>query len=147
MIDAANLPKKTTLECNLSDLPSTVLERISFHLLDDEKICLCVLSSGYNEFEVAIVTTVRVVQTVVQVGKGIPKFGTMGYQNNSLMLSELAGLEQNEGESPDRSGCYLTVLCGSRDLRFYFWNREICLKFAGAILSSADQLTKRFLRE
>ena len=141
MLDVTNIPDDTTIECDLQELPSELVERVNLHLLENEEPYLCVFTKFFDGVAVNTLTVYRAVKVKAKLNKGKLIFTEYDAGSNSLIFSDFKGLTHTErGSHPTSYDLHLLGHSGS--VEFHFKDKNLFLKFAREVVTRAKQETK-----
>ena len=141
-IDIANLPIDSETECNFSEMPSMIQDRVNLHLREQEEPTLCVvLRKEFKfgdeftwDFLVQVLTPHRAIKIAGFMYKDKSKgLGFSGHDNVSMVLSEFVGFTERD-DTVDRLKYKLVLHTRADDMTFYFFSNEKLKKFARTIL-------------
>ena len=147
MLDVVNLPTTgTTIECNLSDLPPVLDEKVQIHLLDQEKVTICFVTKYGDSLQVQVLTPSRVacIHGWIEKGKVVSDGKrSISYSDTSLLLKDFIGLRHLDRSDKNFIELNLDVLGRNLVVGLRFRNKEKFLVFANTLLRFVDEIQIR----
>lgn len=130
MLDIDSITKNTDIELEFRELPPVLFERISLHLLKDEKTDFCILTRHDNNCKVSVITPFRIIATDFE----LPYEDKVdkGYSCYSYFNSKIVEISQQQ------YGVYYKVSIsyeGDTHFSHNLYEKEICDKLISAIIS------------
>jgi hypothetical protein len=136
MLDIIMMKEKTTLECQLQELPSSIQNIANKFLAENEESIITIINKGYREeFFVIILTPFRVIRIYNSIKNGnIGPANSLTIPDVSCLISDLSGFKIHVMEKEKWFDLSLIIRSNNYLELYDFYSEALFDKFTKAIL-------------